>query len=189
MRLLVSSHNTTVRPARVSFMSEINKDKSPAAMAESLPLLQQIAESTEGTGEGLLNAGIFARALRAAGRLVEAAAVLQKVEQQAVDLGQYRPAVAAAGDLANLLWQAGYVEEALATVDRGREHIRAAELGRWTLLANEVQRLQILSALERHEEVLAAVETWRRRMQGWPELGGENETVVPWNVREALLNT
>lgn len=161
-------------------MSELN---------ESLPRLQQIAESTEGTEEGLLNAGVLARALRAAGRPAEAAAVLQKVEQQAVDLGQYRPALAAAGDLANLLWRAGYVEEALAAVDRGKEHIRNAELGQWTLLANEVQRLQILSAVERHEEVLTAVETWRDQIQGWPETHGEDETVLPWNVREALLNT
>jgi tetratricopeptide (TPR) repeat protein len=174
-------------------MSELNKDKSPATMAESLaeslPQLQQIAEATEGTEEGLLNAGVFARALRAAGRPAEAAAVLQKVEQQAVDLGQYRPALAAAGDLANLLWRAGYVEEALAAVDRGKEHIRNAELGRWTLLANAVQRLQILSAVERHEEVLAAVETWRDQINGWPETHAGNETVVPWNVRESLLNT
>ena len=165
-------------------MSEIETDKSP-----SLTRLQQIAESTEGTEEGLLNAGVFARALRAAGRPAEAAEVLKKVEQQAVELGQYRPALAAAGDLANLLWRAGYVEEALATVERGKEHIRKAELGQWTLLASEVQRLQILSAVERHEEALAAVQTWRARMKGWPETHGENETVVPWNVTEALLNT
>jgi tetratricopeptide (TPR) repeat protein len=174
-------------------MSELNKDESPATVAESpaesLPRLQQIAESTEGTEEGLLNAGVFARALRAAGRPAEAAAIFQKVEQQAVDLGQYRPALAAAGDLANLLWRAGYVEEALATVDRGKEHIRKAELGQWTLLANEVQRLQILSAVDRHEEVLAAVQTWRDQIKAWPETCGENETVVPWNVKEALLNT
>ena len=81
-------------------MSEINKDKSRDAIAESLPQLQQIAEATEGTEEGLLNAGLFARALRVAGRPAEAAAILQKVEQQAVNLGQYRPALAAAGDLA-----------------------------------------------------------------------------------------
>jgi tetratricopeptide (TPR) repeat protein len=167
--------------------SEMNKDQSPAT-AESLPRLQQIAEATEGTGEGLLNAGVYARALRAAGRPAEAAAILTKVEQQAVNLGQYRPALAAAGDLANLLWRAGYVEEALATVDRGKEHIRNAELGQWTLLANEIQRLQILSALERHEEVLAAVQTWREQMKGWLETHAGNETVVPWNVREALLN-
>ena len=52
-------------------MSELDTDKPP-----SLTLLQQIAESTEGTEEGLLNAGIFARALTAAGRPAEAAAAL-----------------------------------------------------------------------------------------------------------------
>jgi tetratricopeptide (TPR) repeat protein len=156
---------------------------------ESLPRLQQITESTEGTREGLLNAGVFARALGAAGRPAEAAAVLKKVEQQALDLGQYRLALAAAGDLANLLRRAGYVEEALAAVDRGKEHTRKAELGQWTLLANEVQRLQILSEMERYEEVLAAAQTWRDQMKGWPESPGVNETVVPCNVKEALLNT
>src|ERR1019366_4203080 len=64
-----------------------------------------------------------------------------------------------------------------------------AGLGPWTQLADEVSRLQILNALGRHEEVLAAVEARREEMKGMPESRGENETIEPWQAKEALLNT
>src|ERR1019366_1139458 len=39
------------------------------------------------------------------------------------------------------------------------------------------------------EEVLAAVEARREEMKGMPESRGENETIEPWQAKEALLNT
>src|SRR5205823_2432670 len=101
----------------------------------------------------------------------------------------YRLASNAAGDLTNLLRVTGHVEEALTTVERKKDHTRKTGSGRWTQLADEVQRLQILNAIGRHEEALAAVQTLRGEMKGWPETRGENETVEPWNVKEILLET
>jgi hypothetical protein len=152
----------------------IMRDRSPATLAGTVPLLQLIAEATEGTVEGLENAGIFARALSVAGRTGEAVAILGKLEQQAVESGQYRLASGAAGDLTNLLLNAGHLEEALAMVERMKDHSRKAGLGPWTQLSVEGRRLQILSALGRHEEVLAAVQALRERMKGLPGSHGKN---------------
>jgi len=44
----------------------IRRDRSPATVAGTVPLLQRIAETTEGTVEGLVNAGVFASAWRLA---------------------------------------------------------------------------------------------------------------------------
>jgi tetratricopeptide (TPR) repeat protein len=106
-----------------------------------------------------------------------------------MDAGQHRLASGVAGNLSNLLWDMGHLEEALATVDRKKNHTRRAGLGPWTQLGDEVQRLQLLNAMGRQKEVLAAVETWREQIKGWPEAGGENELVEPWRVKEILLQT
>ncbi|MGH9721338.1 MAG: CHAT domain-containing protein [Bryobacteraceae bacterium] len=167
----------------------IQRDNAPRTLTEVLPLLQRIAEATEGTAAGLENGGIFASALADAGRLSEAEAALRKVEQQAVNLADYRLASSVAGDLTNLLWRSGHVEEALATVERMKDYTRRAGLGPWTQLSGECQRLQILNSAGRWNEVLAAVQRWREEIRSWPESGGKTEAVEIWNVREGLLDT
>jgi tetratricopeptide (TPR) repeat protein len=167
----------------------IKRDKSPATVAEALPLLRRIVELTDGTEVGLRSAGVFASALAAAGRTDEAAARMQTLEQQAVDLGLFRIASANAGDLANLLMAAGHFDKALATAERMKDHTRRAGLGRWTQLGNEIQRLQLLAELGRYEEVLTTVQTRREEMKSWPKSSDEDETVNAWNVMEALLYT
>jgi hypothetical protein len=56
-------------------------------------------------------------------------------------------------------------------------------------MSGEGQRLQVLAELGRYDEVLAAVEALRPRMAMLPERSEAEEAVVPWNVREALLDT
>jgi tetratricopeptide (TPR) repeat protein len=167
----------------------IKRDSSPATLAGTVPLLQRIAEETEGSVEGLENAAVFAKALSDAGRTGEALAIFGKLEQQAVESGQYRAASGIAGALINLLRDAGYFAEALTMVKHKKDHTSKAGLGPWTQLGDEVYRLQILNPLGNHEEVLAAVNALREKMKGLPESHGENETVEPWHVKEALLNT
>jgi tetratricopeptide (TPR) repeat protein len=167
----------------------IKRDESPATVAEALPLLRRIVELTDGTEVGLQYASVFAGALAAAGRMDEAAARMQTVEQQAVDLGQFRLASGVAGDLVNLLQAAGHFEKALATTERAKSHTQKAGLGRWTQLGDELRRLQILNQLGRYEEVLTIVQTRRVETQSWPESGSEDEIVSPWNVMESLLHT
>jgi tetratricopeptide (TPR) repeat protein len=167
----------------------IKRDKSPATVAEALPLLRRMVALTDGTEAGLESAGVFARVLGAAGRTDEAAASMERLEQQATRLCQYHLASTVAGDLVNLLRQAGHFEKALTTAERMKEHTRKAGLGRWTQLADDLWRLQILNQLGRYEEVLTTVQTRRKEIEGWLELSGADETVSPWNVMEMLLNT
>src|ERR1035437_6367810 len=138
---------------------------------------------------GLRSAGVFAGALAVAGRTDEAEARMQPVEQQAVDLGQFRLASVVAAELVNLLRAAGDLEKALAAAERMKDHTRKAGLGRWTQLGDELRRLQILNELGRYDEVLTTVQTWREEMKTWPQSSDNDENVITWNIMEVLLAT
>jgi tetratricopeptide (TPR) repeat protein len=167
----------------------IRRDQSRATVAEVLPRLLRVTELTEGTEMGLRSAGVFAGALAVAGRKDEAAARMQTVEQQAVDLGQFRLASVVASGLVNLLRAAGHFEKALTATERMKDHTRKAGLGRRTQLGDELRHLQILNELGRYEEVLASVQTSWEEMNTWPQSSGEDETAPPWNTMEVLLAT
>ena len=68
-------------------------------------------------------------------------------------------------------------------------YTRQAGLGPWTQLSDEGQRLQVLADMGRYDEVLAAVEALRPKMEALPLESEAEEAADPWNVREALLDT
>lgn len=165
------------------------RDVSPATLAFALPLLRHLVDATAGTKEGLENAGVMASALAEAGRPAEAEPMLRDLIVTNIAHGNYRRASGNAGDLLNLLRTTGRLNEALTVAAEMAGYTRQAGLGPWTQLADEGRRLQVLAALGRYEEVLAAVEALRPQMAALPLTGAAQETVNPWNVREALLDT
>ena len=96
----------------------LHRDASPATLAFALPLLRRIVEATEGTTEGLANAGVLANALMQAGRPAEAEALQRDLIARAAARGDYRVASAIAGNLLNLLRAGGRLEEALAVAGK-----------------------------------------------------------------------
>ena len=103
--------------------------------------------------------------------------------------GDYRLASAAAGELCNLLQSSGRLEEALKVAEEKAGYTRQAGLGPWTQLVDEGRRLQVLAAMGRYDEVLAAVEALRLKMDALPLESEADGSGHPWNVREALLDT
>ncbi len=167
----------------------LQRDSSPASLAFALPLLRRIAAATEGTERELIDAGVLARALWQAGRTAEAEQMLRDLVARAAAQGEYRTASASAGDLLNLLLSSGRLAEALAAAGEMAGYTRQAGLGPWTQLADEGMRLQVLNAMGRYDEVLAAVEALRPGMEALPLESEAEETANPWNVREGLLDT
>jgi len=166
----------------------VGRDASPATIAGVLPLLRRIAGATKGTQRELTHAGVLAAALGEAGRLPEAEGMMRDIVGQAAARGDFRLASATAGDLIDLLRSTGRLHEALGLVEEKKGYTRQAGLGPWTQLADEARRLQVLNSLGRYDEVLSAVEKLRPRMRALLEQSDEKETVVPWNVRETVLN-
>ena len=165
------------------------RDKAPSTLAAILPFLRRLAEATAGSRRGLIDAGVLAKVLRAAGRVQEAENLLGKIIRDAVQLEQFRTASGAANDLINILRATGRSKEAPALVDEMKEYTRRAGLGPWTQLADESMRLQILTDLGRSEEVLTRVEELRETIQSLPDAppSGTNETIPAWAVRELIL--
>ncbi|SUS05528.1 conserved hypothetical protein [uncultured Defluviicoccus sp.] len=161
------------------------RDQSPATLARVLPPLRLAAEHSG----SLAARRVLGRALRRAGRLSEAEALLRALIAEAEAAGAFMVASAIAADLFNLLLASGRAREALELVAREKEFTTRAGLGSWTIISDDGQRLQALNALGRWEEVLTEVEALRARMEALPERGTGEETVTPWNVREATLDT
>ncbi|MFO1432110.1 MAG: hypothetical protein U1F76_18530 [Candidatus Competibacteraceae bacterium] len=154
-----------------------------------LPLLEQIAAATAGTERELIDAAILAKALHRAGRWREAEGRLRVLLEQAVQQQAFRLASGIAGELINLMRDTGRYAEALALVEQKQDYTRRAGLGPWTQLGDEARRLQLLVRLGRNEEALAAVERLRPTLKTLPEAGDREETMLPWSVRELILDT
>ena len=176
---------------KVTFLLEelIRRDQSPETVAAMLPWLRHIASATEGSERELQYAGLLASTLRIAGRVSEAETALRDVMHKAAVQGQFRTASSMAGHIMNLLRDTGRAEEGFALVEKIKDFTQHAGLGPWTQLMDEAMRLQLLNALGRYEEVLHEVETLQTHMRTLPEERQPNETVVPWNVREVILDT
>ncbi|SFN88966.1 AAA ATPase domain-containing protein [Geodermatophilus obscurus] len=173
-----------------SFLIEhaLMRDTSPGTTAAALPHLQAIAAATAGTDREPIDRSVLARAVARIDP-AEGERRLRDVFEQATARGQHRPAIAAAGDLANLLRDRGRYAEALAVPDRMAELTLRAGLGPWTQLTSAARRVQLLSFTGSPQPVLDEVQRLRRRMHQLPDQPGDDEAVDPWNVRELILGT
>jgi tetratricopeptide (TPR) repeat protein len=163
------------------------RDESPTTVQAVLPLLRRIAEATQGTDNDLPAANLLAKTL---GWVAPAAAEeqLRDVLAQAVGQQRFAQASTTAGDLANLLYEAGRLEEALAVVEQLPELTGRAGLGSWTQLGDRGRRLHLLAAMGRNEEVLAEVRALHAQMAALPEQSDQQERVAPWNIREVVFD-
>ncbi len=167
----------------------VQLDGAPATLAAVLPRMRRIVEATAGTIGGLENRGILAGILMQIGRREEAEQELRAVIEEAERQSDLRTAGVAASHLANALWGSGRLGDALNANKQATDYARRAELGPWTLLGREGQRLQILVARGEYDLVVRRVSELREQMKSMPNSRGPNETVHPWNVREVILDT
>jgi tetratricopeptide (TPR) repeat protein len=156
---------------------------SPVTAQALIPPLGRIAEAT-GEPQAL---GMLAAALSVVDP-GEAETLLRRVYDHATTSGDHRQASVVAGALVNLLCDQGRLRDARTLADQKIEHIRQAGLGAWTQLLDQGQRLQILSLLGDHGQVLTDLPGLRARMAELSTQSAANDTVNPWNVRELILN-
>jgi tetratricopeptide (TPR) repeat protein len=107
----------------------------------------------------------------------------------AVDGGDDRLVSGIAGELSTLLRETGRLGEALDLAGQKVKYTRQAGLGPWTQLLDQARRLQILSLMGEHEQVLAQTAALRTRMSELPARPADHDPVNPWNVRELILDT
>ena len=120
----------------------------------------------------------------------EAERLLRDTLHVAVGSDAYRVASTAANDLVSLLTWAGRLGEALEVAGQMAGYTGQAGLGPWSQLMDQGQRLQILSLMGEHEQVLAETGVLRALMSELPTTHPDNyDPANPWNVRELILDT
>jgi hypothetical protein len=162
----------------------LRRDISPAVTAAALPALRAIAAATHAPKD----LAALAQALAAADP-AEAEALLHGAVAQAAANADFRVASSAAGDLVNLLTDAGRLREALDLTAQKAGYTSQAGLGPWTQLADQGRRLQILGLMGKHRQVLTETAALQAQMDQLPAAPASNDPVEPWNVRETSLNT
>lgn len=167
----------------------LQRDGSPTTVAFALPLLHRIAGAVKGTPAEQKHAGVLAMALAMAGQGEPAEADCRDRIQKGIAAGDFRLAGSAAADLVNLLMAGGRLGEALAMAGDAAEYARRAGMGPWAQLSREVVRLQVLAAMGKDAEVLREAEKLHLRLGELSSSGVPTEGILPWNVREALLDT
>jgi tetratricopeptide (TPR) repeat protein len=165
----------------------IQRDNSPSTLAMAIPLLRQIVEETKGTREGLENEVVLANTLQEAGRFGEAEESLRHVIEACLADGNYRLASSSGTHLLSLMISTGRLVNSLSLAKEVAGYTRQAGLGPWTQLSDESQRLQILAAMGKYEEVLEELSALEERMASITDEEEREETVKSWNVREGLL--
>jgi hypothetical protein len=162
----------------------IMRDGSPGTVAAALPSLRRVAAAT-GTAR---NQAILAHALATVDP-AQAEQLLRGALETAAGNGDYRNASVTAAKLAYLLLDTGQLREALDVLTMKAGYTRRAGLGPWTQLADQARRLQIMSLLGEHEQVLAQTGQLREEMARLPDRSAADDPVIPWNVREVILDT
>jgi hypothetical protein len=161
----------------------IRDSYSPVTSLAVIPLLRRIVTAT-GAIKDLVVLGAAVRRVDPG----EAETLLRHAYEQARTDGEYQLASTTAGELVTLLRDQGRLADALTLAGKKIEHTSRAGFGFWTQLSDQGRRLQILSMLGHHEQVLIDLHALRARMADLPDQRAANDRVNPWNVREGILD-
>lgn len=168
----------------VSVLEEsLRRERSPATRAVIVSLLKAVTDTTRNP----LHLAVLGRALRAVDP-ARAEALLRASLTELAASEEWASASAIAGDLSDVLTEAGRLHEALDLTEERAAYTRRSELGPWTQIAGQAQRLQILSLMGEHQQVLGQVPELLTEMDTLPGHSGGKENATPWYVRETTLN-
>lgn len=169
----------------------VQRDKSARTVALVLPLIRQICTATEGTPDGFSDRAVLASTLAAAGQQGEAELLLRQTAAEAESASAPHVAAGIWGALTNLFRQQGRLAEALGAIEKRTSLSAVADQGDLVQLACLSQRLQILAALGRNDEVLAVVDQLRPELVtlGASLSAEQQDQAKSWNIFELVLDT
>ncbi len=164
----------------------IRRDSAPQTFRRALAYLDCIPD------DGETKAVLARRSLRASVLAdvdpEQGAVQLRRVFDDARAQGSNSTASAAASQLVNVLRARGHLTEALAVAEQHRDMVRLSGRSPWAVLAAEGQRLQVLTAIGHRQQVLEEVTPLLARMDRLPATPSRDETELPSQVRELLLD-
>jgi hypothetical protein len=134
-----------------------NRNPSERNAAAILPFVQTIARNLD-------SAALFVAVVTGVIDLAATEAQVRDYLDAAVARGDHRAAMVASGRLAYRCLHSGRFTDALAYADQAVIHAQQAQVGPWTRLGTEVQRLQVLNETEDPDRVLSEIQRLRELM-------------------------
>ena len=162
----------------------LSRDHSPVAAQFALPALRRVADATGAPRD----VAVLARVLATVDP-VEGERLQREVLDAALSSADFRLAASATGSLISLLASTGRLAEALELTPRLEDCAQRAALGPWTLAASRAIRLQVLGMMGEHSRLLEEGTALHQGLVALPRTVSDEETVQPWNVYEAVLDT
>lgn len=157
---------------------------SPARLAAIEPLVRRLVEVSD---VGAVQA-LHARVLRSSDP-EQAEAQLTGNLESAIEAKDFWRAASLIPSLAMILMTQGRLREALALVARVQELEESGGADSWSSVSTECTRQQVLAAMGEYETVLQETDALRVRMTELEDKALEKEWIVPWSVRETVLDT
>ena len=172
--------------ARYLIQEILHRDDSPATAAALVPALRTMAAASD-SDSAMRTGHLLARALESVD--VQAAEQeLRTLLSAAVGAGDHRTASVLAGDLSDILLDAGQLYSALTASEEKVDYTQRAGLGPWSVIGAQAHRLRVLAIQGKTDEVFAGVRQLRAQMNHLAETAQADETAVPWSVREVVLD-
>lgn len=172
--------------ARYLIQEILHRDDTPATAAALVPALRTMAAASDGDS-AVRTRRLLARALES----VDVQAAQQELRTllaAAVGAGDHRTASVLAGDLSDILLDAGQLAPALAASEEKIDYTQRAGLGPWSVVGAQAHRLRVMAIQGKINEVFTGVRQLRAQMDHLPEAPRADETAVPWSVREVVLD-
>jgi tetratricopeptide (TPR) repeat protein len=165
------------------------RDHSRRTLAAALPRLRAIADGLRGQPNEPAAIGTLARVQRSMNPAA-AEQQLMSVLATAISRARYDTAFVAAADLSEFLRESGRLDEALSYAGQSASYAERAQLGPWTRIAAQRNRLLILLEQGRAEQVLHEVGdlTSQTRQLAGEDPGG-HEVIQPWMVEHTVIDT
>lgn len=166
----------------------LRRERSPVELGSLTPQVIQLGAAAADAGNRLRAHRLLANLMALIGHPVSDN-MTENLRARAIAAGELEMATVLSTDLIGRYRQSGRLEEALALADEQIELGKQVEVGAWTQLLHENERINILVTMDRADEVAEQIQALRERMDELPPTAEENDTVRPFWVKELVLDT
>lgn len=166
----------------------LRRERSPVELGWLIPQISQLGAAATDAGDRLRAHRLLANLMALIGHPVSDK-ITERLRASAIAAGELEMATVLSTDLIGRYRQAQRLDEALALAKEQIELGKQVEVGAWTQLLHENERINILVTMGRADELAEQIQALRERMEQLPPTAEDNDTVRPYWVKELVLDT
>ncbi|WP_158634434.1 CHAT domain-containing protein [Amycolatopsis sp. WAC 01375] len=166
----------------------LRRERSPVELGSLTPQIIQLGAAAADAGNRLRAHRLLANLMALIGHPVSDN-MTENLRARAIAAGELEMATVLSTDLIGRYRQAQRLDEALALAEEQIELGKQVEVGAWTQLLHENERINILVTMGRADELAEQIQALRERIKQLPPTAEDNDTVRPYWVKELVLDT